>query len=106
MNAYRGELLEPKTLASQADVPVITALKMKIDIWRVQCGDAKSGLMFPNENGAPLDPSNLDRSISHSTQAGEDFVAAIPRIPPRDCDEYADFSTRSKTRMARRNGCG
>jgi integrase len=62
-NAYRGELLEPKTQASQADVPVITALKTKIDIWRLRSGDPQIGLMFPNENGNPLDPSNLDRSI-------------------------------------------
>jgi integrase len=62
-NAYRGELLTPKTPSSQADVPVIPALKTKLDIWRLRTGDLRSGLMFPNENGDPLDPSNLDRSI-------------------------------------------
>ena len=62
-NAYRGELLPPKTQASQADVPVIPALKTKLDIWQLRTGDLQNGLMFPNENGDPLDPSNLDRSI-------------------------------------------
>jgi integrase len=62
-NAYRGELLTPKTQSSQADVSVISALKTKLDIWRLRSGDPQIGLMFPNENGSPLDPSNLDRSI-------------------------------------------
>lgn len=62
-NAYRGELLTPKTASSRADVPVIPALKTKLDIWHLRTGDLQSGLMFPNENGDPLDPSNLDRAI-------------------------------------------
>lgn len=62
-NSYRGQLLEPKTAASQADVPVILALKMKFDTWHLRCGMPSTGLIFPNENGGPLDPSNLDRSI-------------------------------------------
>ena len=62
-NAYRGQLVNPKTQASQADVPVIFALKTKLDLWALRCAFPKSGLVFPNEKGDPLDPSNLDRSI-------------------------------------------
>ena len=62
-NAYRGKLIDPKTQASQADVPVIPALAGKLDVWRLRCGNPTSGLMFPNEKGLPLDPANLDRTI-------------------------------------------
>jgi integrase len=64
-NAYRGQLVDPKTQASRADVPVIPALATKLDLWRFRCGNPTSGLMFPNEVDAPLDPSNLDRKIRH-----------------------------------------
>lgn len=62
-NAYYGQLLEPKTRTSGADVPVIPVLKSKIDLWRLRCGDPQSGLMFPNEKGHLLLASNLDRAI-------------------------------------------
>lgn len=62
-NAYRGQLLAPKTQTSQDDVPVIHALKTKLDVWALRRAFPKTGLIFPNENGDPLDPSNLDRSI-------------------------------------------
>jgi integrase len=67
-NAYRGTLVTPKTRASQDDVPVIPALRSKLDLWRLRCGNPTSGLMFPNETGAPLDPSNLDRGIRRELQ--------------------------------------
>jgi integrase len=62
-NAWRGQLVEPKTRARQDDVPVITALTTKLDLRRLRCGNPTSGLMFPSETGGLLDPSNLDRSI-------------------------------------------
>jgi integrase len=61
-NAYRGTLVAPKTRASQDDVLVIPSLRSKLDLWRLRCGNP-TGLMFPGETGAPLDPSNLDRTI-------------------------------------------
>ena len=67
-NAYRGQLVNPKTQASEADVPVIFALKTKLDLWALRCAFPKSGLIFPNENGDPLDPSNLDRSIRNQLE--------------------------------------
>jgi integrase len=67
-NAYRGTLVAPKTRASQDDVPVIPALRSKLDLWRLRCGNPTSGLMFPSETGAPLDPSNLDRTIRRELQ--------------------------------------
>jgi integrase len=45
------------------DVPVIPTLRSKLDLWRLRCKNPTSGLMFPSETGAPLDPSNLDRTI-------------------------------------------
>jgi integrase len=55
-NAYCGQLLEPKTQASQADVPVIFALRTKIDLWRLRSGEPQSGPMFPNEKGGIVLP--------------------------------------------------
>jgi integrase len=70
-NAYCGRLLDPKTHASQADVPVIVALKAKIDLWHLRCGEPRSGIMFPNEKGGLLLPSNLDRAIRTKLKAAE-----------------------------------
>jgi integrase len=62
-NAYRGTLVAPKTRASQDAVPVIPSLRSKLDLCRPRCGNPTSGLMFPGGSNAPLDPSNLDRTI-------------------------------------------
>jgi len=39
-----------------------------LDLWRLRCGNPTSGMMFPSETGAPLDPSNLDRTIRRELQ--------------------------------------
>ena len=62
-NAWRSQFVDPKTRARQDDVPVIPALKAKLEMWRFRCGNPTSGLMFPSEAGGPFDPSNLDRKI-------------------------------------------
>ena len=62
-SAWRNQLVDPKTQASQEDVPVIPALRTKLDLWKLRCKNPTVGLMFPNESGDPIDPSNLDRTI-------------------------------------------
>ena len=49
----------PKTPASQDDVPVIPALKTKLDLWRLRSGNPTKGLMFPSSTGTPIELNNV-----------------------------------------------
>lgn len=49
----------PKTDARKDDVAVIAVLRKKLDLWRLQCGEPKTGLMFQSSTGTPLDLNNL-----------------------------------------------
>jgi integrase len=61
---WRGHVTEPKTRRSQGAIPVISPLAMRLESYRARSGEPKSGVMFPNQNGQPMDLGNLlNRSI-------------------------------------------
>lgn len=61
---WRGHVTEPKTRRSRAAIPVISPLAMRLESHRVRSGNPKTGVMFPNQRGEPMDLGNLlDRSI-------------------------------------------
>ena len=61
---WSGHIDDPKTERSKGAVPVIQQLAARLDMYRVRCGDPKSGPMFPNTNGTPQDLNNvLNREI-------------------------------------------
>jgi integrase len=67
-SVWQSHIGQPKTLASQDDVPVIPALAAKLEEWRNisdQNGSlGTSMLIFPTSNGTPLDLNNvLNRAI-------------------------------------------
>lgn len=56
---WHSQISTPKTAARQDDVPVIPALRQKLDVWRLQCGNPASGLIFSSSAGTPLELNNL-----------------------------------------------
>jgi integrase len=66
---WNSHVNTPKTPASQDDVPVIPALKTKLDLWRLRCGNPASGLIFPSSTGTPIELNNvLNRVILPALQ--------------------------------------
>ena len=58
-SVWNSHVNTPKTAASQDDVPVIPALKTKLDLWRLRCGNPTTGLMFPSLTGTPIELNNV-----------------------------------------------
>jgi len=56
---WNSHVNTPKTPASQDDVPVIPALKTKLDLWRLRSGNPTAGLMFPSSAGTPIELNNV-----------------------------------------------
>ena len=61
---WKGHITEPKTHRSRGSIPVMAPLARRLELHRVRSGNAKSGVMFPNHNGSPMDLGNvLNRAI-------------------------------------------
>ena len=58
-SVWNSHVNAPKTAASQDDVPVIPALKKKLDLWRLRSGNPTKGLMFPSTTNTPIELNNL-----------------------------------------------
>jgi integrase len=56
---WRGYITEPKTRKSRGAIPVITPLAKRLEFHRASSGNRKSGIMFPNLSGSPMDLGNL-----------------------------------------------
>jgi integrase len=56
---WNGITTEPKSKKSKAPVPIISQLAAKLEAHRARIHSPKSGPMFPNEAGKPMDPNNL-----------------------------------------------
>ena len=55
----RGHISEPKTRKSRGAIPVISPLSKRLEFHRVRSGNRRSGVMFPNASGSPMDLGNL-----------------------------------------------
>jgi integrase len=61
---WRGHVTEPKTRRSRGAIPVISPLAMRLESHRARSNHPTAGVMFPNQNGEPMDLGNLlNRSI-------------------------------------------
>jgi integrase len=61
---WKGHITEPKTRKSRGAIPVIAPLAKRLEFHRASAGDPKSGVIFPNLSGSPMDLGNLlNRSI-------------------------------------------
>jgi integrase len=60
---WRGHVLEPKTRASKAPVPVIAQLARRLELHRTLSGNPANGLMFPSPAGKPINMDALARDI-------------------------------------------
>jgi integrase len=61
---WRGHITEPKTRKSRGSIPVISPLAVRLESHRARKGKPTAGVMFPNQNGEPMDLGNLlNRSI-------------------------------------------
>jgi len=56
---WKGHVSEPKTRRSRGAIPVIAPLAKRLEFHRTNSGNCKSGVMFPNLNGSPMDLGNL-----------------------------------------------
>ena len=54
-----ASITEPKPRKSRGSIPVIAPLDKRLEFHRLRCGNPKSGVMFPNLNGSPMDLGNL-----------------------------------------------
>src|SRR5438128_302195 len=63
-SVWEGYVNEPKTRKSKAPVPVVAPLARILDVYREQCGNPTSGIMFASLKGTPLNLNNvLNRTI-------------------------------------------
>lgn len=60
-SVWEGHVSDPKTARSKAAVPVIRQLRLRLDQWRLRCGNPPNGPMFANHAGKPLNLNNLLR---------------------------------------------
>src|ERR1700687_747986 len=61
---WKGHITEPKTRRSRGSIPVMAPLAKRLELHRARSGNPKSGVMFPNQNGSPMDLGNvLNRAI-------------------------------------------
>jgi len=61
---WRGHITEHRTRKSRGAIPVINPLAKRLELHRARSGNRKSGVMFPNLSGSPMDLGNLlTRSI-------------------------------------------
>jgi integrase len=56
---WKGHITEPKTRKSRGAIPVIAPLANRLEFHRAKSGYPKSGVMFPNLSGFPMDLGNL-----------------------------------------------
>jgi len=56
---WKGHITEPKTRKSRGAIPVIGPLAKRLEFHRARSGDRKSGVMFLNASGSPMDLGNL-----------------------------------------------
>lgn len=56
---WRGHITAPKTQKSRGAIPVIAPLAKRPEFHRASSGNRRSGVMFPNLNGSPMDLGNL-----------------------------------------------
>jgi len=56
---WKGYITEPKTRKSRGAIPVIAPLAKRLEFHRSSSGNCKSGVMFPNLSGSPMDLGNL-----------------------------------------------
>ena len=56
---WKGHITEPKTRKSRGAIPVIASLANRLEFHRAKSGYPKSGVMFPNLSGFPMDLGNL-----------------------------------------------
>ena len=84
---WRGHISEPKTRKSRGAIPVITPLAKRLEFHRSRNGHCKSGVMFPNTNGSPMDLGNLlNRSILPALNR-----CALCGKPKRECGQASDI---------------
>jgi integrase len=55
----RGRIDVPKTPESVASLPMIGQVRIPLELWRLKCGNPRSGWVFENRNGGPIDLHNL-----------------------------------------------
>lgn len=60
---YRGRLFEPKTKRSKRKIDMTPTLVSELKRWKLACPNSGDNLLFPNEVGKPIDPSNLRKRI-------------------------------------------
>lgn len=59
-----GKVGNPKTRKSRAGVPVVQPLQLRLDLYRLRCGNPQTGWMFPTSLSTRLELKNLvDRVI-------------------------------------------
>ncbi len=93
---WEGHVNEPKTRRSKGAIPAIKPLVQRLEMFRLQCGNPKSGPMFKNLAGKPMNLNNLlhreilpaldrceqcKKSIGKHNKADHDFIRdeSIPR---------------------------
>ncbi|MBF0509232.1 MAG: site-specific integrase [Deltaproteobacteria bacterium] len=60
-----GTWYKPKSATSNRKIDLGPAMMGALRRWRMACPPNELDLMFPNENGQPLDPTNVLRRILH-----------------------------------------
>jgi len=73
---YRGRFFEPKSRKSKRKVDMTPVLISVLKRWRLACPPSKYNLVFPTQEGNPMNPANLRRRIFEPALRR----AGLPRI--------------------------
>jgi integrase len=62
-----GRFYEPKTRTSKRRIDVDADLLLELKKWKLKCPKGKHNLVFPNEEGNPIDATNMIKRIWYPT---------------------------------------
>lgn len=76
-----GHVGTPKTIESQAPLPLIDQVRLPLELWRAKCENRTEGWVFENRDGDPIDLHNIINRVIKPHVKGED-ECAICKITP------------------------
>jgi len=80
-SVVRGIVDVPKTAESIATLPLMTKLRVPLELWREKSGKRKEGYVFESRNGTPVDLHNLTARVIRPHVEGKKDCEICGKVP-------------------------
>lgn len=88
-SVWRTFVGTPKTAESVSDIPLVDdRIKVPLELWRQKSGQPKSGWVFPNEKGTPVNIENLKRRVIMPHVTGDEECIRCKKTPEKSTVEW------------------